>query len=109
MTIAWFDSPDDRRRLHGTRRRKTTPRGGTLELCTLRFMFRQLPDPQISLEGRDTMQRLAGQVAIVTGGAQGIGGATARRLAEEGASVLIADVDREMAEKNARTIRDAGG
>lgn len=55
------------------------------------------------------MQRLKGQVAIVTGGAQGIGGATARRLAEEGARVLIADVDREMAEKNARTIQDAGG
>lgn len=55
------------------------------------------------------MQRLTGQVAIVTGGAQGIGGATARRLAEEGASVLIADVDAEAAERNAATIRAAGG
>jgi NAD(P)-dependent dehydrogenase (short-subunit alcohol dehydrogenase family) len=55
------------------------------------------------------MRRLEGQVAIVTGGAQGIGGATARRLAEEGASVLIADVDRATAEKNAATIRAAGG
>src|SRR5437764_10318660 len=55
------------------------------------------------------MPRLDGQVAIVTGGAQGIGGATARRLAEEGASVLIADVDRAAAERNAATIRDAGG
>ena len=55
------------------------------------------------------MQRLAGQVAIVTGGAQGIGGATARRLAEEGASVLIADVDQAAAERNAATIREAGG
>ncbi|HUX88970.1 MAG TPA: SDR family oxidoreductase, partial [Chloroflexota bacterium] len=55
------------------------------------------------------MQRLAGQVAIVTGGAQGIGGATARRLAEEGASVLIADVDGETAEANVQTIRQAGG
>jgi NAD(P)-dependent dehydrogenase (short-subunit alcohol dehydrogenase family) len=54
-------------------------------------------------------QRLAGQVAIVTGGAWGIGGATARRLAEEGASVLIADVDGEAAERNATTIREAGG
>ena len=54
-------------------------------------------------------QRLEGQVAIVTGGAQGIGGATARRLAEEGASVLIADVDQQTAERNARTIREAGG
>ena len=35
------------------------------------------------------MQRLADKVAIVTGGAQGIGGATARRLAEDGARVLI--------------------
>jgi NAD(P)-dependent dehydrogenase (short-subunit alcohol dehydrogenase family) len=55
------------------------------------------------------MPRLMGQVAIVTGGAQGIGGATARRLAEEGASVLIADVDGETAEKNAATIQAAGG
>jgi NAD(P)-dependent dehydrogenase (short-subunit alcohol dehydrogenase family) len=55
------------------------------------------------------MQRLAGQVAIVTGGAQGIGGATARRLAEEGASVLIADIDDEAAERNVQTIRAAGG
>lgn len=55
------------------------------------------------------MPRLAGQVAIVTGGAQGIGGATARRLAEEGARVLIADVDGALAEQNAATIRDAGG
>jgi NAD(P)-dependent dehydrogenase (short-subunit alcohol dehydrogenase family) len=55
------------------------------------------------------MRRLAGQAAIVTGGAQGIGGATARRLAEEGASVLIADVDLEAAERNAASIRAAGG
>jgi NAD(P)-dependent dehydrogenase (short-subunit alcohol dehydrogenase family) len=55
------------------------------------------------------MQRLAGQVAIVTGGAQGIGGATARRLAEEGASVLIADRDDASAERNLATIRGAGG
>lgn len=55
------------------------------------------------------MQRLAGQVAIVTGGAQGIGGATARRLAQDGASVLIADVDDETAGQNAERIRAAGG
>jgi NAD(P)-dependent dehydrogenase (short-subunit alcohol dehydrogenase family) len=55
------------------------------------------------------MQRLSGQAAIVTGGAQGIGGATARRLAEEGASVLIADIDEAMAGQNVATIRAAGG
>ncbi|HZQ98124.1 MAG TPA: SDR family oxidoreductase [Chloroflexota bacterium] len=55
------------------------------------------------------MQRLKDQVAIVTGGAQGIGGATARRFAEEGARVLIADVDEAAAVANRDRIREAGG
>jgi NAD(P)-dependent dehydrogenase (short-subunit alcohol dehydrogenase family) len=55
------------------------------------------------------MQRLAGQVAIVTGGAQGIGGATARRLAEEGARVLIVDVDQATMDTNLERIAQAGG
>lgn len=38
---------------------------------------------------------LAGRVAYVTGGAGGIGGATALRLVDEGACVVLADIDRE--------------
>ena len=39
------------------------------------------------------MQVLDGKVAIVTGGAQGIGAAIARGLEEAGATVLVADLD----------------
>ena len=39
----------------------------------------------------------------------GIGGATARRLAEVGAHVLIADVEQQAAASNLQTIREAGG
>lgn len=55
------------------------------------------------------MKSLEGRAAIVTGGAQGIGGATARRLAEAGVSVLIADFDVDAAAENVERIRSAGG
>ena len=55
------------------------------------------------------MKKFADKVAVVTGGAAGIGGATARLLAEKGASVLIADVNIPEAEATAATIRGAGG
>jgi NAD(P)-dependent dehydrogenase (short-subunit alcohol dehydrogenase family) len=55
------------------------------------------------------MGSLQERVAIVTGGAQGIGGASARRLAAEGARVLIADLNPEAAAANVERIRTAGG
>ena len=54
------------------------------------------------------MGRLQDQVAIVTGGAQGLGGAIARGLAAEGASVLVADIDLEEGHRNVEQIQAAG-
>jgi len=52
---------------------------------------------------------LSGKGAVVTGGAIGIGRAVALRLAEAGASVMIADIDREAGAKTAEEIEAAGG
>ena len=41
----------------------------------------------------DLTQRLAGKVAVITGGASGIGLATARRMRAEGARIVIGDLD----------------
>lgn len=54
------------------------------------------------------MSRFQGKVAVVTGGGGGIGSAIARRLASEGAQVVVTDVNAESAEAVAQDIRAAG-
>jgi NAD(P)-dependent dehydrogenase (short-subunit alcohol dehydrogenase family) len=54
------------------------------------------------------MSRLAGKVAIVTGGAGGIGAATAHKLAREGADVAVVDIDEAKAAGVADQIRQSG-
>ena len=53
--------------------------------------------------------RFSGQVALVTGSAHGIGEAIARRFADEGAAVVIADLDEAGALLTAKDIDAAGG
>lgn len=57
----------------------------------------------------DARGRVAGKVCIVTGAGSGIGRATAIRLAEEGGSVLCADIDAAAADATAEAITAAGG
>ena len=53
--------------------------------------------------------RLKGKVCVITGGARGIGSASARLFAKEGAAVVIADLKDELGERLAAEIRAHGG
>lgn len=60
------------------------------------------------LSYREGLVDLKGNVAIVTGGGQGIGRAIAEVLASHGADIVIADVNQDMAEKTASEIGSGG-
>jgi NAD(P)-dependent dehydrogenase (short-subunit alcohol dehydrogenase family) len=55
------------------------------------------------------MPRLDGKVALITGAGSGMGRAAAVRFAEEGAAVVVADVDRAGGEGTVASVRAAGG
>jgi NAD(P)-dependent dehydrogenase (short-subunit alcohol dehydrogenase family) len=55
------------------------------------------------------MPRLEGKVAMITGAGTGIGRATARLFAREGAKVVVAELDAEAGEQTAQLIVQAGG
>ncbi|MFJ8589021.1 SDR family NAD(P)-dependent oxidoreductase [Streptomyces sp. NPDC093595] len=57
----------------------------------------------------ESLQRFGGYGVLITGAARGIGEATARRLASEGARVMVADLDGRLADEVAGTIPGAVG
>ena len=62
----------------------------------------------MSLDNHMKLYALTGRVALVTGGAQGMGAAISRLLADAGAQVVVADLQVEKAEAVAASIRDQG-
>ena len=54
------------------------------------------------------MTRLEGRVALITGAASGIGRAIAERLASEGATVVVTDVQDEAGEETVAALNDGG-
>ena len=55
------------------------------------------------------MKRLEGKVAIITGAGSGIGEATAALFAEQGAKVIVSDVNTAAGEQTVKKIKDSGG
>src|SRR3979409_1470142 len=57
----------------------------------------------------ETLMMLAGKVAIITGGARGIGHSTAVKFAAEGAKVAVCDINPELMQQTLAAIRSTGG
>jgi NAD(P)-dependent dehydrogenase (short-subunit alcohol dehydrogenase family) len=67
-----------------------------------------MPDLRPPIPDVSALSRLDGQTAVVTGGASGIGRATAHALAQAGASVVIVDLDADLANETAAEVDGIG-
>ena len=67
------------------------------------------PKIPIQQQNNNVFEKLKDKTALITGGANGIGKAVAKRFALEGANIVIADIDKDVGEDSAREIQNEGG
>lgn len=67
-----------------------------------------MTEKSVNVERRNIMKELVGKIAVVTGGASGIGKGIAKKLLENGAEVVIADINKDKLEYAKKELEQNG-